>query len=51
MPSPFPVMDPHLENSAFWSAVHSRLIVAIALQNRHNRKMPGVFSDKVSTDV
>jgi Protein of unknown function (DUF4058) len=30
MASPFPGMDPYLENSAFWSAVHNRLIVAIA---------------------
>jgi Protein of unknown function (DUF4058) len=30
MPSPFPGMDPYLENSEFWSAVYSRLIVAIA---------------------
>jgi Protein of unknown function (DUF4058) len=25
-----PLLFPHLENSEFWSAVHSRLIVAIA---------------------
>ncbi|QZZ18756.1 DUF4058 family protein [Leptothermofonsia sichuanensis E412] len=30
MSSPFPGMDPYLENPAFWSAVHNRLIVAIA---------------------
>jgi hypothetical protein len=30
MPSPFPGMNPYLENSELWSAVHSRLIVAIA---------------------
>ncbi|MBE9032183.1 DUF4058 family protein [filamentous cyanobacterium LEGE 11480] len=30
MASPFPGMDPYLEQSAFWSAFHSRLIVAIA---------------------
>lgn len=30
MPSPFPGMDPHLENTKVWSEVHSRLIVAIA---------------------
>jgi Protein of unknown function (DUF4058) len=30
MLSPFPGMDPYLENPAFWSAVHNRLIVAIA---------------------
>jgi hypothetical protein len=28
--SPFPGMDPYLENPELWSAVHSRLIVAIA---------------------
>lgn len=30
MPSPFPGMDPYLENPELWSEVHSRLIVAIA---------------------
>lgn len=30
MVSPFPGMDPYLENPELWSAVHSRLIVAIA---------------------
>lgn len=30
MPSPFPGMDPYLENPELWSAVHNRLIVAIA---------------------
>ena len=30
MSSPFPGMDPYLEQSAFWSSFHSRLIVAIA---------------------
>ncbi len=30
MASPFPGMDPYLENPELWSAVHSRLIVAIA---------------------
>lgn len=30
MPSLFPGMDPYLEQSAFWSSFHSRLIVAIA---------------------
>ena len=30
MPSPFPGMNPYLENPELWSAVHSRLIVAIA---------------------
>ena len=30
MPSPFPGMDPYLEQPAFWSSFHSRLIVAIA---------------------
>jgi hypothetical protein len=30
MASPFPGMDPYLEQSAFWSSFHSRLIVAIA---------------------
>lgn len=30
MPSPFPGMNPYLENPEFWPEVHHRLIVAIA---------------------
>lgn len=30
MPSPFPGMNPYLENSELWPEVHSRLIVAIS---------------------
>jgi Protein of unknown function (DUF4058) len=30
MPSPFPGMNPYLENPALWSKIHKRLIVAIA---------------------
>ena len=30
MPSPFPGMDPYLENPALWPNVHGRLIAAIA---------------------
>ena len=30
MPSPFPGMDPYLENSSMWPDFHNRLIVAIA---------------------
>ncbi|MBE9141511.1 DUF4058 family protein [Nodosilinea sp. LEGE 07088] len=30
MPSPFPEMNPYLENPELWPEVHSRLIVAIA---------------------
>jgi Protein of unknown function (DUF4058) len=30
MPSPFPGIDPYVENPEFWSEVHNRLIVAIA---------------------
>jgi hypothetical protein len=30
MRSPFPGMNPYLENPELWSAVHNRLIVAIA---------------------
>lgn len=30
MPSPFPGMNPYLENIQFWPEVHSRSIVAIA---------------------
>ena len=31
MPSPFPGMNPYLEQPEFWSEVHSRAIVAIAI--------------------
>lgn len=31
MPSPFPGMDPYLENPEYWSEVHHRLITAIAI--------------------
>ena len=30
MPSPFPGMDPYLEQSAYWSSFHSRLIMGLA---------------------
>ena len=30
MPSPFPGMDPFIEQSAYWASFHSRLIVALA---------------------
>ncbi|PSR14682.1 hypothetical protein C8255_23845 [filamentous cyanobacterium CCP3] len=30
MPSPFPGIDPYLEQATFWSSFHSRLIVALA---------------------
>lgn len=30
MPSPFPGMDPYIEQPPFWSSFHSRLMVAIA---------------------
>ncbi len=30
MPSPFPGMDPYLENPVLWSGVHQRLITRIA---------------------
>ena len=30
MPSPFPGMDPYLEQPTFWSSFHQRLLVAIA---------------------
>lgn len=32
MPSPFPGMDPYLEDPAFWRGFHARLIVSIADQ-------------------
>ena len=30
MSSPFPGMNPYLENPAYWSEVHNRLIVNLA---------------------
>lgn len=30
MPTPFPGMDPYLEQRELWPAVHNRLIVALA---------------------
>ncbi|WP_445243129.1 MULTISPECIES: DUF4058 family protein [unclassified Microcoleus] len=32
MPSPFPGMNPYLEQPEFWSEVRSRAIVAIAIE-------------------
>ncbi|HBE21084.1 MAG TPA: hypothetical protein DDW51_26675, partial [Cyanobacteria bacterium UBA11367] len=29
MPSPFPGMNPYLENPLFWSEVHHRFITAV----------------------
>lgn len=31
MPSPFPGMNPYLENPELWSQVHHRLLNAIAI--------------------
>ncbi|MGL6095598.1 MAG: DUF4058 family protein, partial [Fimbriiglobus sp.] len=30
MPSPFPGMDPYLEDPAYWSGFHSRLVVGLS---------------------
>lgn len=38
MPSPFPGMDPYLEDPTRWGGVHTRLIVAIS--NRLNQLLP-----------
>ena len=44
MPSPFPGMDPYLEEPAFWGGLHSRLIAA--LDGALSRLLPeGYFSD------
>ncbi len=44
MPSPFPGMDPYLEDPAFWSGFHTRFIVAISTQL--NRVLPkGLYVD------
>jgi len=36
MPSPFPGMNPYLENPELWSEVHNRLIVAMAIAIESN---------------
>jgi hypothetical protein len=36
MPSPFPGMNPYLEQPAFWSSFHTRLMVADALAPAKN---------------
>ncbi len=44
MPSPFPGMDPYLEDPAFWPGFHARLIVAISAHL--NRVLPkGLYVD------
>lgn len=45
MPSPFPGMDPYLENPTSWGGVHTRLIVAIA--DQLNDRLP----DGYRTDI
>ncbi|MBL8864440.1 MAG: DUF4058 family protein [Planctomycetia bacterium] len=44
MPSPFPGMDPYLEDPAFWPGFHARLIVSIS--SHLNRVLPkGLYVD------
>lgn len=44
MPSPFPGMDPYLENPVYWGGVHSRLIASISTSL--NRDLPeGYFAE------
>ena len=44
MPSPFPGMDPYLEDPVYWSGLHSKLIAA--LDTSLNRLLPdGYFAD------
>ena len=51
MPSPFPGMDPYLENPAIWPGVHSQLINAaarregLALRPPADERAPGVPGD------
>ena len=35
MPSPFPGMDPYLEDAAYWSGFHTRFIVAVSAAISH----------------
>lgn len=44
MPSPFPGMDPYLENPVYWGGIHAKLINAI--NTALNRDLPeGYFAD------
>lgn len=44
MPSPFPGMDPYLENSVFWAGIHANLYGRI--QTALNRSLPsGYYAD------
>ena len=45
MPSPFPGMDPYLENPVRWGGVHLRILVAISTQL--NRIMPDGFTTEI----
>jgi len=45
MPSPFPGMDPYLEDPSEWGGVHHALIVAIAAQL--NLRLPAGFRAKI----
>jgi hypothetical protein len=47
MPSPFPGMDPYLEDPFFWHQVHSRLIVA--LSNDLGRKLRPKYYAAIET--
>ena len=47
MPSPFPGMDPYLEQPALWSSFHSRFIVAIA--NAIEKNLPEQYYVEVET--
>jgi len=49
MASPFPGMDPYLENPALWPNVHGRLIVAIA-DALSSKILPKHQSIKVETN-
>jgi hypothetical protein len=45
MPSPFPGMDPYLENPFRWGGVHLRMLVAISTQL--NRLMPTGYTTEI----
>ena len=49
MPSPFPGMDPYLENPTSWGGVHARLIVTIA--DQLNGRLPAGYRTDIDEYV
>ncbi|MGL4422298.1 MAG: DUF4058 family protein, partial [Gemmataceae bacterium] len=49
MPSPFPGMDPYLEDPAYWSGFHTRFIVALGAAI--TRQLPGGYYAEIEHHV